>query len=673
MKKLFILFSAFMGELLTAGTPRDMELGKRSRIIFLNAVTLAGGLMISLFSIVGFSGGRTALGIASAAAAAVVFANFVFFRATKRFFAGGAIDCVVIFFYYYYLVLTGGESGSGVLWIMTYPLITLFLLGPMGGTVMTAAFGIAVGITIFTPSLNAANFPPLYSARVIGTYFFIWTFALIYEQVRRNTQKKLEMTNENLTKVTDELVYEKKQTDDIMGNVKEGIFLLSSDLKMADSYSKHLESILETEKLAGADFIGVVAPALGAKEQESTKDYFQLFLSGTVNEDLIAEINPLADVDFSVSRDDGTTAFKRLRFGFTRVASLASPFPILGVVSDVTEEFALQKRLEAEEKEHRREMEGLFQVVHVDPVMMREFIADTESELESINELMRVEGASGKEVLETLFQSAHAIKGNAALLGLAEFSAKVHQFEDKVKEKLESGHEWRDLLQLTLGLADISRELESLKALIEKVLRFQTDTKTAGLADSSLLRYSIEKLVRKESDRTGIPVGIDFEGFGRRTVPDEYRKLVKDILVQFIRNSFAHGFEPDGQRIAAGKEAQGRISLSMQWGSDSLTIKYMDDGQGLNAAAIRAKAKTIPEFAAAADSMDTNELAKLVFRPGFSTARGTDLGAGRGVGMSLVRRRVSEAGGRLTVRSSPGKYLEFAIALPIPLSAQAVS
>ncbi|MFA6507777.1 MAG: ATP-binding protein, partial [Treponemataceae bacterium] len=374
-----------------------------------------------------------------------------------------------------------------------------------------------------------------------------------------------------------------------------------------------------------------------------------------------------------IARADGTTAFKRLRFAFTRVASFASPFPILGVVSDVTEEYELQKRLAAEEKEHRREMEGLFQVVHVDPIMMREFIADTESELESINELMRIEGASGKEVLETLFQSAHAIKGNAALLGLAEFSAKVHQFEDKVKEKLEMGHEWRDLLQLTLGLAEIARELESLKALIEKVLNFQTDTKSAGLADSSLLRYSIEKLIHRESSRTSIPAGVDFEGFGRRTVPDEYRKLVKDILIQFIRNSFAHGFEPSAERLAAGKSAEGRISLVMQWGPDSLTIKYMDDGQGLNARAIREKAKTIPEFAENADSLDANALAKLIFRPGFSTASGTDLSAGRGVGMALVRRRVSEAGGKLTVKSSPGKYLEFAITLPMPLSAQAVS
>ena len=667
------IFGAAAMDILTAGIRTELEAGVRSRIIFLNAVTLAGGIMIALFSAVAFSSGQRVLGIASVCASAVVFVNFAFIRLTKRITVGGAVDCAVIFLYYYYLVLSGGEAGSGVLWIMTYPLITLFLLGPVGGTAMTLAFGVATAVAVFHPSLNAAKFPALYSVRVIGTFFFIWVFALIYEQVRRRTQSRLVAANESLNKVTDELVAEKKQTDDIMGNVKEGIFLLSSDLKLGDSHSTHLESILERKDLAGFDFMSLVAPALGEKNRAATVDYFQLFMSGSVNEDLMAEINPLSDVDFSFAREDGTTAFKRLSFSFTRVASLSSPYPILCVVSDITDEYELHKRLEAEEREHRREMESLFQVIHVDPVMMREFIADTESELESINELMRVEGASGREVLETLFQSAHAIKGNAALLGLAEFSAKVHQFEDQVKEKLEGGHEWRDLLQLTLGLAEISGELDSLKSLIEKVLQFQTDTKNAGLADSSLLRYSIEKLVKKESTRTGIPAVVDFEGFGRKTVPDEYRKLVKDVLVQLIRNSFAHGFESDAARKASGKCEEGHISLSLQWGADSLTLKYADDGQGLNSAAIRAKAKTIPEFAAAADTMDSSELAKLIFRPGFSTARGTDMGAGRGVGMSLVKRRVSEAGGRLSVRSAPGKYLTFGITLPMPLSAKAVS
>lgn len=659
--------------LLTAGTGTEFNLDRRSRIIFLNAVTMAGGVMIALFSVIGFFSGNLRLAEACAIAALVVFANFSFIRRTKRFTAGAVVDCAVIFLFYYYLVLTGGESGSGVLWIMTYPLITLFLLGPVGGTIISGLFLIAVAVALFLPSLNVSRFPALYSARVVGTFFFIWVFALIYELVRRASQEKLQAVNARLTKVTDELVAEKKQSDDILSNVREGIFLLSRELRIGEAYSAHLESIFEGGALAGKDFLGLVASTLAERERAGVADYFDLLVSGTVNEDLIAEINPLSDATLTLTTPEGATVSKRLRFAFTRIASLASPYPILAVVSDVTEEYELQRRLTEEEAEHRREMEGLFQVVHVDPVMMREFIADTESELETVNDLMRSENPSRTEVLQALYQSAHAIKGNAALLGLNRFSEKVHDFEEAIKEKLQAGHEWRDLLEFTLSLAAITRELETLKALIDQILRFQTETKSASLADSSLLRYSIEKIVRRESSRTGVLATVSFDGFGRKSIPDEYRKLVKDILIQLIRNSFAHGLESPELRRAAGKAEEGRLSLSVEWGSDTLTLRYSDDGRGLNFEKIRQKARSLEEFAGIADSLGPGDLVKLLFRPGFSTAESLDLSAGRGVGMALVKTRVNKAGGRIAVKSAPGKYLEFAITLPFPQSAQAVS
>jgi len=659
--------------LLTSGIETELETGVRSRVVFLNSVTLAGGIMIALFSALGFSSGNTSLGLACLVSAAVVFANFAFVRLTKRFVAGGAVDCGVIFFFYYYLVLTGGEAGSGILWIMTYPLITLFLLGPLWGSAVALVFLAATAVAIFTPSLNVANFPPLYSARIVGTFFFIWVFGLIYELVRRSAQSRVETANANLTAVTKELVTEKKQTDDILQSVREGIFLLGADHCLGGSYSAHLESVLERTELEGTDFLEIIAPAIGEKEMDSVRDYLGFFLSGSVNEALLADINPLAEVGLVLAKSDGSSAFKRLRFSFSRIASPSARFPILGVVSDVTDEYELKTRLDQEEKDHRRRMESLFQIIHVDPAMMREFIADTEAELETVNELMRQEGGSGKDVLETLFQSAHAIKGNAALLGLTEFSAKVHSFEDRVKAKLEGGHEWRDLLELTLGLAEIAKELENIKALIDKILRFQTDVKAAGLEDSNLLRFSVEKLVKQEAARSGILAVAEFQGFGRRTVPNEYRKLVKDVLIQLIRNSFAHGFESPEIRTQKGKTEVGRINLSLEWAEDSFTIRYADDGKGLDAGAIRRKAKAIPEIASQVDGMNGGELAKLIFRPGFSTSALTDMGSGRGVGMSLVKSRIADAGGKLAVKSAAGRSLEFAFTLPLGLTERAVS
>lgn len=73
--------------------------------------------------------GRSACPSACAVASAVVFVNFIFIRYTKRLIAGSIFDCAVIFAFDYCLTLAGGGSGSGVLWISTDPLMTLFLLG----------------------------------------------------------------------------------------------------------------------------------------------------------------------------------------------------------------------------------------------------------------------------------------------------------------------------------------------------------------------------------------------------------------------------------------------------------------------------------------------------------------------------------------------------------------
>jgi chemotaxis protein histidine kinase CheA len=197
--------------------------------------------------------------------------------------------------------------------------------------------------------------------------------------------------------------------------------------------------------------------------------------------------------------------------------------------------------------------------------------------------------------------------------------------------------------------------------------------KAAGLEDSNLLRFSGEKLVKQEAARSGILAVAEFQGFGRRTVPNEYRKLVKDVLIQLIRNSFAHGFETPDLRLQKGKTEVGRISLSLEWAEDSFTIRYADDGKGLDAGAIRRKAKSIPEIASQVDAMGSGELAKLIFRPGFSTSSVTDMGSGRGVGMSLVKSRITDAGGKLAVKSAAGRSLEFAFTLPLGLSERAVS
>ncbi|HAW85291.1 MAG TPA: hypothetical protein DCX65_03225 [Spirochaetaceae bacterium] len=507
----------------------------------------------------------------------------------------------------------------------------------------------------------------------MGTYFFIWLFSLIYEVVRTNTLRRLEDSNRHLAEASAALRAEKQQTDDILAGVREGIFLLDGELRLGTSHSRYLETIFQGDQLAGRSLLELLKPLLPAQDYSSAADFFDLLLAGAVNPELLAEINPLSEIRCLFPAPDGQAHSKLLRFAFSRLGAVGAAgaagaagtaFSVLGVVVDASQEYELQQQLSVEERKHKQSMENLFRIIHVDPAMMREFIGDTEAELDQANELLKTEGTDREHIMVALGSSFHAIKGNALLLGLEEFAAKVHGYEDTVKELRSRGHSWRDLLSLTVGLGEIRGDLEELNGLITRIESFQALTVSRDGGAASLLQLSLDKFVQKESSRLGVPVSFDFRIAEGAAITEEHRKLVKDVLVQLVRNSFAHGFEHETTRLKLKKNPRCAISVQVDEQAGSLVLRYRDDGNGLDIGRIRAKAASLPLLAGRAAALSDQEVIKLIFMPGFSTARQTSLDAGRGEGMALVRNRVTAAGGRLGVKNKPGQYLEWTVTLP---------
>ena len=119
---------------------------------------------------------------------------------------------------------------------------------------------------------------------------------------------------------------------------------------------------------------------------------------------------------------------------------------------------------------------------------------------------------------------------------------------------------------------------------------------------------------------------------------------ITDPLTHLVRNSLDHGIELPEQRIAAGKPAQGTITLQAAHQGGNVVISVSDDGAGLNREKILAKAreKDIPVN----DAMPDSEVWQLIFAPGFSTADVVTDVSGRGVGMDVVKRNILAMGGQ---------------------------
>jgi two-component system, chemotaxis family, sensor kinase CheA len=140
-----------------------------------------------------------------------------------------------------------------------------------------------------------------------------------------------------------------------------------------------------------------------------------------------------------------------------------------------------------------------------------------------------------------------------------------------------------------------------------------------------------------------------------------------DPLVHMIRNAVDHGLEKPEDRIAAGKDPEGTVTLSAEHRGGRIVIEVIDDGRGIDRPKVRSKAiekKLIQPNA----NLSDEEIDNLIFVPGFTTNDTVSNISGRGVGMDVVRRSVADLGGRIILNSTPGLGSRFIMTLPLTLA-----
>ncbi|MCB1969797.1 MAG: chemotaxis protein CheA [Geminicoccaceae bacterium] len=140
-----------------------------------------------------------------------------------------------------------------------------------------------------------------------------------------------------------------------------------------------------------------------------------------------------------------------------------------------------------------------------------------------------------------------------------------------------------------------------------------------------------------------------------------------DPLTHMLRNSMDHGLERPEERIAAGKPAVGTIHLSAEHRSGRILITISDDGRGIDRDRVLEKAR-LKGLVPPDGVLSNDEIDHMIFAPGFSTAAAVSDVSGRGVGMDVVKRKIQDLGGRITINSMPGKGTRFTLMLPLTLA-----
>jgi HPt (histidine-containing phosphotransfer) domain-containing protein len=491
----------------------------------------------------------------------------------------------------------------------------------------------------------------------------------------------------------------RQQTADILRTVKEGLFLLDENLVIGSEYSSALETLFQRKDLAGLGFDALLEGIVSEKTLTTALKFVKVLWAERTNEKLVKSINPLGEVEIHLASGQGKLDTRYLDFEFHRVRVDGRITHVLVSVSDVSSRVELARELQSSQQQAQAQVDTLLGILQIDPTHLASFLSDSNAAMKMINAVLkepaREEGAFRKK-LDTLFRQAHSVKGEAAALGLSSIESRAHSFEDDLKRLKEKNDlSGNDFLPLVIKLDDLLTHLQSVSDLVSRLSKFQIPRAEAPISHGGDPRPQREQpagaaAAAPDLEATG-PLGSDgglgsalqqlcdrvaadfdkeakVQCRGLDQIPDDYRRIVKDIAIQAVRNAVVHGIERAPERAAAGKPAQGVVRVDFKRTSDgSYKLSVEDDGQGL--ATERIKEAAVQKGFITADQMETldaKQTLALLFQPGFSTLENATKDAGRGVGMNLMADHMRQIGGRVGVATAPGKFTRVTMTLPPP-------
>ena len=351
----------------------------------------------------------------------------------------------------------------------------------------------------------------------------------------------------------------RQQTQDILRTVKEGLFLLDENLQIGGAHSAALSGLFQREDIAGLTFEQLLQDIVPEKTLTTAKKFVKVLWSERTKENLVRSINPLGEVEVQIeSPGGGGRETRYLEFDFHRVRTLGKISHVLVSVSDISARVALSHELKSAQEKSQAQLDTLVGILHVEPNQLASFLDDSDAAMKMINVVLKEparEEAMFRKKLDTIFRQVHAVKGEAAGLGLSSIESRAHSFEDDLRALREkSGLSGNEFLPLVLKLDDLFTHLQSIRDLVGRLSRLRVTAEAPEVAEMgegtdvidntgsvSGLQGTITQVAQRLASELGKEVHVECVGLG--ALPADYRRMVKDIAVQAVRNSLVHGIE----------------------------------------------------------------------------------------------------------------------------------
>jgi signal transduction histidine kinase/HAMP domain-containing protein len=483
--------------------------------------------------------------------------------------------------------------------------------------------------------------------------------------------------------MVDQVVAGTNQIRKILETVNEGLFIIGPDLIIQPGYSRATSEIFHRE-IMGLHFLDLLRPTgqtlepvLAPVTLESTVLYLELLQNPKIKDKLIAQTNPLLEVEFRQNDPKGAGRTRFLEFRFNRVLAAGKPAHIMVTVLDVTTSVSLKRQIRESEAKAQTQIEMLFGIMHVDPRTLQEFLTHTETQTDAMVNALEAGQFASKTgetaeqrstrygyLLQTILRSLHLIKGNATVIHLSYFENLANQLEEEVlavqQAEVISGEHF---LPITTGLGQMRDRINMTRELIDRLLEMQ---KVFSPKSSTLNGEfdALAELAEEVARRSGKRVHVTFDLVARIPVePKSLSETVHTILTQLVRNAAAHGVELPFQRVNSGKHPVGDIHIfSCRPDPHCFEFGVRDDGRGLDFSALRRRAVEAGYADKEAIGRWTEvALTELLFKPGFTTLEQSTRDAGRGIGLDAAQDLAKRFGGEIKVSSKMGSFTEFRV------------
>lgn len=240
----------------------------------------------------------------------------------------------------------------------------------------------------------------------------------------------------------------------------------------------------------------------------------------------------------------------------------------------------------------------------------------------------------------------------------------IHSLQNLAGELLLEMAHLRSAMNENSGENDIKPIVSTLSRYVDDLVY---SVNSMAMVSISALVPQLSRMVRDMSRNTGKRISFEVHG-GDIEIDRNLYSSISEPLLHIIRNSVDHGIEPPEERLAAGKEARGTITLSVESLGGRVVFRVSDDGRGIDTSKLIAKAAKKNLLEKSAEDYTHAEALMLIMKPGFSAAEEVTQYSGRGVGMDVVNNVMKEFEGHAEIESKLGQGTTISLFMPVSVT-----